>query len=322
MPAADKKLPSSHVCTLTPEQIEQLHGLLQAKQWEFSPLPYAHWKARGPKVQVAAYLSGKVTIQGAGTADFVMYTLEPEILHCAGFGYHTDTQEMEETEILPHIGVDESGKGDFFGPLIIAGVAVNAETGKALQKLGVCDSKMIKSDRKICELANGIVKIVNNAFSVVILLPEKYNDLYSRIGNLNRLLAWGHARVIENILEAVPDCPRALSDKFGADHLIKNALMTRGRQIILEQETKAERDVAVAAASILARYNFIRQMEKLSNAHAGGKSLPRGATTVKPVALELLQQYGSDVLPKLVKTHFKTFHEIMNQSDDLLNFQK
>ena len=298
---------NTFVCNITPDQIEALKNRLEAGNWEFSTLPYARFKAVGNKVSVVVYESGKLVVQGEEMEDFILYTLEPEILHT--FTYRSAENAASTEVITPHGGVDESGKGDFFGPLVIAGVAVTPETGKALRELGVCDSKQIHSSAKIMKLAESIRKIVPGAFTTVTLMPETYNRFYEKIGNLNRLLAWGHARVIENLLEISPDCPRMLSDKFGNENLIRRALMERGRQIIMEQQVRAEADVAVAAASILAREGFLRGMNKL--AELTGMELPKGAGPgVKSTAASLFQERGADIFRSCAKLHFKTWHEI------------
>ena len=301
---------TNYVCTLTAEQIEELRIRLDNGCWEFSKVPYSVFKASGNHTTVIAYESGKLVVQGRGTEEFVLYTLEPEILHTFDFQCSNSSSTSTAPQLItPHGGIDESGKGDFFGPLVIAGVCVNENSGSALAKLGVCDSKLIHSDSKIIKLANEIRSICAGCYSSVTLMPETYNRLYAQIGNLNRLLAWGHARIIENLLEAVPECPRMLSDKFGSEHLIKNALMERGKKIILEQETKAERDIAVAAASILARDGFLRGMRKLNDLCQC--ELPRGAgPQVKNIGSRLVTRCGRDILKQCAKLHFKTASEL------------
>lgn len=308
MDEATRALPKSFVCTVTPDQLAVIESYCREHGWAFDALPYGYWKAAGNKINVAAYKSGKLTIQGSETAEFVLYFLEPEVLHTTGFGYDA-APEAAPVVITPHGGIDESGKGDFFGPLVIAGVCVDAETGAALAKAGVCDSKLIKSDRRIAALAHEIRNTVPGRFAVVSVGPEAYNRMYKNFGNLNRLLAWGHARTIENLLEKVPACPRMLSDKFGDESLILRALQTRGRTIQLDQETKAERDVAVAAASILARDGFVRGMAKLSEQI--GAVLPRGAGSgVSTLARELAQR-DPELLARISKTHFRTYYLAM-----------
>ena len=302
---AEKKV-TSYVCTVTEEQAEQLRLLLDGRGWKFSEQPYARWKAELEKTNGVAYNSGKLTVQGGGTEDFVTFLLEPEILHTFTFGYE---EEPAEEAVDPHGGVDESGKGDFFGPLCIAGVYADEVTGPKLRAIGCCDSKLIKSSKKIMELSAGIREIAGNGWTAVVIGPESYNRLYAKFGNLNRLLAWGHARVIENLLEKVPACPRMLSDKFADERLIRRALLTRGREIRLDQRTKAESDVAVAAASILSREQFLRGMAKLEAEF--GIELPRGAgPQVKAAGRSLMERFGASVFERCAKTHFKTWNEL------------
>lgn len=209
------------------------------------------------------------------------------------------------TEFIPHIGVDESGKGDFFGPLVIAGVLTDEKTAKYFTELGMKDSKKL-SDKKILSYAQEIRKLAPH--SVIAISNGRYNELYSNIKNLNKLLAWGHARAIENILEK-NTCEYALSDQFGDASLIKNALMKNGQKIRLEQMVRAESDIAVAAASILARAAFVQKMENMENSY--GLKFPKGCSgLVKTAAAEFISKYGKDRLKEVCKTHFKTYNEV------------
>lgn len=310
----DKELEktTSYVCKISDEKLSQLTARLTESGWAFEPFPpYAHWKAVKEKTKIVAYNSGKLTVQGKGTGEFVSFVLEPEILGEARLGYERVIDKPDagiadiEEKFTPHAGVDESGKGDFFGPLVIAAVFVDDETKDRLLKIGVKDSKKIKNDVKIGKLAAEIRKIVSGKFANVAIGPDSYNRLYDKIGNLNRLLAWGHARAIENIMEKVPDCKWVLSDKFGNERLIQNALMKKGRKIELRQKTKAESDVAVAAASILARDEFVRRLRELGNGI--GTVLPKGAgTNVDEAAKSLAEKLGPDKLGCIAKMHFKT----------------
>jgi len=206
------------------------------------------------------------------------------------------------------IGTDESGKGDYFGPLVIGGVHVNSKTKDLLLNLNVRDSKKI-SDNVIKELDFKIRSLC--VYSVVVIGPEKYNLLYEKMKNLNTLLAWGHARVIENILLRI-DCKRAISDQFGSEKYIKNALMELGKKIELKQTPGAESDVGVAAASILARAEFLRRMEKLSC--ECGFELPRGASDkVDLSARKIVEQKGKEALNRFVKLHFKNTVRVTSQ---------
>ncbi len=209
-------------------------------------------------------------------------------------------QKAHHPPVTGWIGTDESGKGDYFGPLVIGGVHVGSRTKNLLSNLKVRDSKRI-SDNVIKELDYQIRS--SCIYSVVVIGPEKYNLLYQKMKNLNRLLAWGHARVIENILLRV-DCKKAISDQFGSELYIKNALMKLGKQIELTQSPRAESDLGVAAASIIARAEFVRKMQRLSQ--ECGFELPKGASEqVNSAARKIVEQMGNDALNRFVKLHFK-----------------
>ena len=275
--------------------------------FDFVEKPYTLYAAQKAKLNVAVYEKGpKVLVQGKETEDFVKFTLEPEILGEAKLGYE---EELTPEKFSPHFGIDESGKGDFFGPLVIAGVYVDRHIARALVDAGVQDSKRITSDAKIRGLAKIIKTMPGVAHNVVSIGPERYNLLQVKMRNVNNLLGWGHARVIENLLEQRPDCPRSLSDQFANPSIIKRQLLEKGRGILLEQRTKAESDPAVAAASILARERFIDALEAAGQTH--GVTLPRGASAqVKAVARGLADRQGGEVLRTLAKIHFRTAREV------------
>jgi ribonuclease HIII len=298
-----------HTTPLTTAQANKLKSILVEGDWDFTPKPYTLFYAQKNKLTVAVYEKGpKVVVQGKGTGEFVQFTLEPEVLGEARLGYE---EVLNPERFERHFGIDESGKGDFFGPLVIAGVYVDPGIARAFMELGVQDSKNIKSDKKIRDLAKAIKNMPGAVYSVVRIPPERYNELIARpsIGNVNKLLAWGHARVIEDLLGKRPDCPRALSDQFARPQLIEKALMEKGRGIVLEQRTKAESDPAVAGASILAREAFIDWMDK--EGRALGKAFLRGASgEVKKMGAELAAAHGPEILRKIAKVHFKTASEI------------
>jgi ribonuclease HIII len=217
---------------------------------------------------------------------------------------------MEQPELFPpekgHIGTDESGKGDYFGPVVIAGVFLPDGQEEVLGEFGVKDSKRT-SDNRSRELAEVIKR--GYVHSVVSIGPERYNELYLKLRNLNRILAWGHSRVIENILEKV-DCRLAITDQFGDKAFVLNALMKKGKRIELIQKPKAEEDMAVAAASLLARAEFLKRLHFLSQ--EVGLDLPKGASTlVEEAALKLAKVHGPQILEKVAKTHFKTTQRVL-----------
>lgn len=303
---------TSYTCTLAPEQIVRLRTLLAARGWEFPspPPPYSHWKAVKEKCNIVAYGSGKTTVQGKGTAEAVQFIIEPEILGEARFGNEAAYLEEERPEMFePHAGIDESGKGDYFGPLVVACCYTDRASAAALLEAGVTDSKKIKDDRKIAGLAARVREITGGRTSLVCVGPQAYNRMYRQFGNLNRLLAWGHARALENLLEKVPECPRAVSDQFAQPGLVERALQERGRRIRLEQYPRAEADIAVAAASILARAEFVRRLEELEA--GAGQELPKGAgPQVDAAARKLVSRLGAAALETVAKLHFKTTERV------------
>lgn len=206
----------------------------------------------------------------------------------------------------PRIGTDEAGKGDYFGYLVIAGVMIRTpEEEEKLVKAGVTDSKKL-SDKRIQALASEIT--ANYLHDIVMISPAKYNQLYEKFGNLNRLLAWGHARVIENLLDQAP-CSYAISDQFGDEKYILQALQKRGKAITVVQRPRAESDVAVAAGSILARATFVRTLARLSQ--EVGMELPKGATHIIEPGKQLVARHGADILAKVAKLHFRSTEKIL-----------
>ena len=298
---------NSYTHALTNEQTTKLRALLAELGFEFSPKQYTLFFAQKNKLSVAVYEKGpKVLVQGRDVEEFVQFELEPKILGEAKLGY----EEVHSPEMFePHFGVDESGKGDFFGPLVISGVYVDRGIGRKLLDAGVVDSKRIGSDARIRALADTIRKTSLGLVETVLIGPAKYNDLYEKFGNLNKLLGWGHARVIENLLAKKPACPRSLSDQFADARVISASLLKHGRKIAIEQRPRAESDIAVAAASIVAREAFINWLERKSKEL--GIRLERGVSaSVKDTARKLVEMNGPDALREVAKVHFRTAHEI------------
>jgi ribonuclease HIII len=298
---------TSYTHPLTTEQATKLRALLKERAFEFAERPYTLFFAQKNKLSVAVYEKGpKILLQGKGIEEFVQFELEPKILGEAKLGY----EEVHSPEMFePHFGIDESGKGDFFGPLVIAGVYVDRGIARQFMDAGIQDSKRIGSDKRIRELAAVIRSTPGAIGDAVAIGPERYNDLYEKFGNLNSLLGWGHARVIENLLARKPDCPRALSDKFADASVIEKALLGQGKKIRLEQRTKAESDPAVAAASILAREAFIDWLD--GRGKTIGVKLGRGVSPdVKAVAKRIVETGGPAALRKVAKVHFRTAYDV------------
>ncbi len=298
---------TTHTETLNPAQIQHLRQLLEERGWALRPAPHAHYAATGPGLQIVAYTSGKCLIQGKGTRDFLEYTLEPLILQNATLGY----EELHHPETYQeHIGVDESGKGDFFGPLVITAVHATSDAIRTLLQIGVKDSKRLTSERATDALYKNILATPGITHETIELAPAKYNQLQRQMRTVNQVLGWGHATVARELLARFPGCRRAVFDQFARDtRLILRYLGTaaQGRDIV--QRHKAEQDPVVAAASIIARRTFLKAIAKLSQ--QAGEKIPLGASAqVKATAQRLLQKLGRERLATLVKTHFKTWNEL------------
>ncbi|MCX6995873.1 MAG: ribonuclease HIII [Kiritimatiellaeota bacterium] len=301
--------PTSFTYALTADQQDRLQALLQAGNYRPLRMPHTRAAAEGPACNIALYTSGKCLVQGAGAADWVTFVLEPEILQEVRLGYE---EVLHPEASTPHMGVDESGKGDFFGPLVIAAAYVDPALAAAFRQLNVRDSKRITSDRVTEQLARDIRKLLGQRSSLIVIGPRAYNRLYAQLRNVNRILAWGHARAIENLLDVVPACPRALSDQFGPTRQIEQALLKKGRQIKLEQRPRAESDPAVAAASILARAGFLGALRELQE--KWGCAIPKGASAqVQESARQLVARHGPLALLDTAKCHFKTADAVLAQ---------
>ena len=278
--------------------VEKLRELLKRGGFEMLEKPYAYYGARKGKLNVTVYEKGpKVLIQGKDTEEFVKFILEPEILGEARLGY----EEVHNPEMFqPHFGIDESGKGDYFGPLVIAGAYTDSESTRALMEAGVMDSKRVSSRDRIFNLSGIIRRTQGVKVSVISVGPKRYNELYERFANLNELLAWGHAKVIKELSELVPGCPRALSDQFANPRVLERALARQEVNVKLQQRTKGESDVAVAAASILAREAFVRWIENASE--SWGLALPLGAgAPVLASGHDFIALHGRERLAEIAK---------------------
>ena len=205
------------------------------------------------------------------------------------------------------IGIDESGKGDYFGPLVIAGAHVTPDQEARLRDLGVRDSKTL-SDKRAGILAAHIRTLCTT--TLVTIGPERYNSLYASLKNLNTMLAWGHARAIENLLETVT-CEQVIADQFGNARFLNNALMQKGRTVKLIQKPRAEQELAVAAASIVARAEFLRRLQDLSSRFA--ITLPKGASMqVISAGKAFVEQYDAATLSQVAKLHSRTTKKVID----------
>jgi ribonuclease HIII len=179
-----------------------------------------------------------------------------------------------------------------------------------MNEIGVKDCKKL-TDKAVFFMGRKIRDLLgSNRYKIVAIGPEAYNRLYAKMRNVNTMLGWAHARCIENMLDTMPDCPRAVADQFGSKHVIERSLMKKGRKVELEQRHKAESDIAVAAASVLAREAFLSALQKLGRTldfepHKGASDL------VRADAVALVKKNDPDILLKAAKCHFQTTDKVL-----------
>lgn len=304
-----KKTPSIFVTTLNTNMAPQLLSDLKAQGFEISTPQYTVFAARKAGVSCTFYQSGKLTVQGKEMATFIEFYLEPNILKTFDFTYKNEVSE--NIDLTPRIGIDESGKGDFFGPLCVAGVYGSSEDIRALKQMGVRDSKLL-SDEAIVKLAHQIQK--RCVHHIVKINPAKYNELIVQFGNLNSLLAWGHATAIEQLAEKT-GCRRIIVDQFANEYVVLTALKRKKLSLDVTQRHRAEEDVIVAAASILARCTFVEGLAQLEREY--GQRLPKGASSKTIEAgRQFVRTHGRATLGMVGKLHFKTLDSIIGKTSE------
>lgn len=288
--------PSTYVTTLDVKNAPKLLADLKEQGFEITIPAHTIFSAKKTGVSCTLYKSGKLTVQGKEMGAFLEFYLEPVIL-----GTFTHTYPELELDHTGRIGIDESGKGDFFGPLCIAGVFAEGEEIAKLKAIGVCDSKTL-SEAAILKIAKKIRADFNH--HIVKINPLKYNELYRQFGNLNHLLAWGHATTIEHLVLKT-HCRNVIIDQFAAERVVLTALKRKKLDVTLTQRHRGEEDLVVAAASILARETFVEGLKKLGEEY--DMVLPKGASAQTIQAgRKLVRTLGPEVLTKVGKLHFKT----------------
>lgn len=287
--------------------------------------------AGGERVVVKQYTNGTLFLQAAGAPGPLLERLAAAVEAAAGpvplapappkvsrapRGGSTGV-DVERPFDSPWIGSDESGKGDFFGPLVACAVYVDARIVALLETIGVRDSKKL-SDAQNRRLAQEVRAVAGQGCAEVVVPPERYNALYEQFRgegkNLNTLLAWAHARAIETVLEHVP-CDNVIVDQFADACYIKSRLegRDRTRHLNVVQMPRAEANPAVAAASVVARDRFLGWMERA--ARELGLELPKGASPqVEAAGRALVARHGPAALRRAAKLHFKTTERVLQMA--------
>lgn len=300
---SSRDTPKHFVATVDVNIADKLKKDLVDQGFEISIPAYTIFSAKKKGVSCTLYQSGKLMVQGKEMAEFIEFYLEPQILGSFSFSY----QELD-LDTTARIGIDESGKGDFFGPLCVAGLYAEGPAVAQLKKLGVKDSKAL-SDSTIIKIGNKIrTEYVHH---IVRINPSKYNELYAQFKNLNHLLAWGHATAIEQLV-ARTGCHHVIVDQFADERVVQRALNRKKMEVNLFQRHRAEEDLVVAGASILARQTFLEALAQLSEKYK--IKIPKGASAeVIKVGKKLVEEYGSEILEQTGKMHFKTLDVILGE---------
>lgn len=316
---------TSFTFELTNDQQEILLGLFVTGNFRRREVPYSLYSVEGDKFNATLYEKEKhgkrkLCVQGSGAQDFVEFQLEPKGVVPVALGY----EKVLSPELFSaHAGSDESGKGDYFGPLVVCCAYTDERLSDEMIRLGVKDCKQM-TDKAVLSVGASLRRLLGpDGYAVVKLGPAAYNRLYAKIRNINRMLAWAHGTAIEELLTKRADCMRVVVDQFAPTELtIRRALKERGRKATVEQRHKAESDIAVAAASVIARELFIRDIQKMTTdvfgTSAAGAAkeapkIPMGASDprVRSLAEEMVRAHGPTWLMNHCKAHFQTTDKVL-----------
>lgn len=298
--------PTTYVTKIDLNLAPKIINDLKLQGFEISKPQYTVFSAKKKGLNCTLYESGKLMVQGKETPQFMEFYLEPEIL--GSFEYSYADLQLDKSG---RIGIDEAGKGDFFGPLCIAGVYAEGDTISELKAIGVKDSKNM-NDKSILRLAKEIKKRCE--VTIVKMNPLKYNELYGKFKNLNRLLAWGHSTAIENLVSKT-SCRNVIIDQFAAEDVVIDALKKKKLEVNLTQRHRGEEDIVVAAASIIAREAFVTELDNLGIKWE--MPLPKGASRqVVKAGVNFLRLYGKEKLSGVAKCHFKTFLDVIEEAHE------
>ena len=312
---------TSFTYELDAEQQDKLLAMLAVGNYRPRQVPYSVVAVEGDGFNCALYQKEKhgrrkLCVQGSKAQDFVEFFLEPNVLGVATVGYE---DVLDPGRSSAHGGSDESGKGDFFGPLVVACCYVDETLATALREMGVKDCKQM-ADKSVLAVGAKIRHLLGpQRWAFVKIGPAAYNRLYAKIRNINRLLAWAHGTCIEELLEKQPGCGRVVVDQFApTEAVIRRSLKERGKKAVVEQHHKAESDIAVAAASVIAREQFLRALCDMAPDVDAQAEIPLGVVPkgssdprVREVAERMARAHGPTWLMNHCKAHFQTTDKVL-----------
>ena len=315
---------STYTYELNDEQQSILLLIMEGGNYRKRAVPYALMSVEGEGFNCTLYAKEKhgkrkCCIQGSKAEDFVLFVLEPQVLGAATLGYEG---VLDPERDKAHGGSDESGKGDYFGPLVVACCYVDEKLAAALREMEVKDCKQMSDKAVLCVGAQIRGLLGPQRYAVVKIGPPAYNRLYAKIRTINRLLAWAHGTCIESLLEKQPACPKVVVDQFApTEAVIRRALKERGRRIVVDQHHKAESDIAVAAASVVARELFLRDLvaalpeyglEAATEENPVG-AIPKGSSDprIRELAEACVRRNGPTWIMNHCKAHFQTTDKVL-----------
>ncbi len=310
-----QKRKTSFTFELTEDQQEVLLGIMVNGNFRKREVPYSLYSVEGDHFNATLYEKEKhgkrkLCVQGSKAEDFVLFQLEPLVLGAASLGYE---KELSPERFSAHAGSDESGKGDYFGPLVVCCAYTDETLSQEMAKLGVRDCKQM-TDKAVLSAGAALRALLGpSGYSVVKLGPAAYNRLYAKMRNINRMLAWAHGTAIEELLTKREGCDRVVVDQFApTEATIARALKERGRKARVEQRHKAEDDIAVAAASVIAREIFLRSVSETAE-ECGLERIPIGSSDprVREVAADMVRAHGATWLMNHCKAHFQTTDKVL-----------
>ena len=265
-------------------------------------IPYAIFQAQEEDTVITLYESGKAMFQGiSADVDASMWAMLQD--------KKEETNNEEDLYHITSIGSDEVGTGDYFGPVVVCAAYVNIEDIKFLEELKVKDSKQITDDH-IRKIAPTIAKKID--YELVVLSNKEYNEKYKTIKNINKIKAIMHNKVLYTLHQRHSDCNKIIIDEFAKENSYFNYLkeVTNVERNLIFTPKAENKNMAVGAAAILARFTFLEIMDKLSDKYH--EPLLKGASSeVDKQAERLIEKYGKEVLEDIAKLHFINTERIL-----------
>ena len=279
--------------------------------------PYAKWQAKDGDTVITLYESGKVVFQGKDADLASDFWITTEKLN-SGKVDVKNSANKEKKEKLDYInpkiyyastiGSDEVGTGDYFGPIVVTATFVAKENIPFLEELGVKDSKKMTDD-KILEVVPKIIKTI--PYESIILSNKEYNEKYNSDINMNKIKAILHNKALMTIKNKEQNYDYIVVDQFAEPYVYFNYLKSSSNVVRnITFMTKAEdKCLSVACASIISRYIFLKEFDKLSKSLE--MNLLKGASDkVDEQGLTIVKKYGIDKLSEIAKLNFKNTEKI------------